>query len=78
MTYLEYYEQVYKEYKEASAMFLQLDNELFKTNGFGNFMDLPNYSKAYKRWQTATNNYRGFLLLIKGKDVEPDDQISLI
>jgi len=67
MTYQEYYEQVYKEYAEASSEFLKLDSELSKVHGFGDFMSVPNYLKAHRRWQIATNNYWGFLAFIKAR-----------
>ena len=77
MTYQQYYEQLYKEYAEASDEFLKLDKELSSTQGFGNLMTNQKYVLAHKRWQIATNNYWGFLSFVKGKNINPSDEISL-
>ncbi len=77
MTYQKYYEILYKEYEESSKDFLKLDKELSKTNGFGGLMDLPNYAKAKQRWQSAHNTFWGFLSLIEGTNINPNDELSL-
>ena len=66
------------EYDNSSKEFLRLDGVLLKTNGFGNLTDLPEYAKAKKKWQIATNNYWGFLSYIKGKDINPNDEFLLV
>ena len=77
MTYKEFYEQLYSECAEASREFLELDRQMFETNGFSDMSDIPNYAKAKLKWQTATNNYWGFLSYIRGKGIDFNDEMTL-
>jgi len=71
MTNQEYYEKLYNEYAEASSAFLKLEREISSTNGFGNFIDAPNYLKAEQRWRLASNYFHNFLSSLKGKKSKP-------
>jgi len=77
MTCQEYYEALYKEYEEASDKYLKLDNELFQTQGFGDFSSLPDLRNCERKVQIATNNYWNFLSFIKGKNINPSDEFVL-
>ena len=77
MTYQKYYEKLHNDYSNASEIYLKLELELSKTNGFGNFMDIPNYADAKSNWQIATTNYWNFLSDITGKNINPNDEFNL-
>lgn len=74
MTYQEYYENLYQEYEKASKEFLSIEKELSSTNGFGDFSLISEYNKLKQNWQTATNNYWGFLSAIKATSFSPNDE----
>ena len=74
MTYQQMFEEYYKEFSETSEELFKIDRELSQTNGFGNMRDIPEYNKAYIKWQVAANNYNSFLANLKGKTINPNDE----
>jgi hypothetical protein len=77
MTYQELYAHLQGKYAVSSNKFLELDAQLSKTNGFGEFHLLPTYLVAKEQWQIDSNNYWNFLSLIKGKSINPNDDVQL-
>lgn len=74
MTYQEYFEKVQKEFSEKAETYFKMETELSKINGFGDLLDLTNYYTAKSEWQIASNNYYGFLGLIKNLNIKPEDE----
>ena len=75
MTYQEYFKRLHERYTEASSKFLAKDREMSRLDGFGDMKDLAEYATLKRHWQLTSNDYWGFLGTLKGKDINPNDQL---
>ncbi len=76
MTYQKKYENLQKELAEKANTYMTLETEITQVKGFGDVREMGKYMKARSEWQEASNNYWGFLSHLKGKDINPNDEIG--
>lgn len=77
MTYQQLFEKLQKELAEKADVYLRMEKEVAQVKGFGDMGDLMEYRKAKGEWQVASNNYWGFLANIRGRDINPNDEVSI-
>ncbi len=77
MTYDEHYKELHHEYAEASEQFFKVDKEVSQVHGFGNMSEIPRYFAAKKRMDDAHVTYWEFLNGLRGRNINPNDEMGL-
>lgn len=77
MTYQQLYDALQDKYAKKSDVFVKMDTKISQTQGFGDMVDMFAYHKAKGEWETASNNYWGFMSRIKGKSINPNDEVDM-
>jgi hypothetical protein len=77
MSNQEYCQVLHQEYFETSQAFLSLDRQVSLADGVNRLVDLSDYTAIKRKGQAAIHKYCNFLMLLKKKRVNPNDEVQL-
>lgn len=77
MSNQEYCEKLFNEYFERSKEFLSLGREMSTGGEDADLEKERHYSVVKQKWQAAINKYYDFLSLLRGRNIQPNDEVRL-
>ncbi len=76
MTYQQKFEELRKEFAEASDKYIKADKALSEANGFADTYLIDNFANTKKAFEITGNNYHQFILSANKNKVRSEDEFG--